>query len=132
MMHLAGDLRIINEDVFSGQALSGLAGGKAGKALRTGAGGQNGAICVKVVAASACSIVASKTLTVEIQSGDTADGVETIDTKVVAGAKTFAKGELVYDYVLPPSSREYTTVKLTCDDSAATGSVDVYLQYLAR
>lgn len=132
MMHLAGDLRIVDEDIFDGLALSGLSAGKAGTVLRTGAGGQNGAICVKVVAASACSIAASKKLTVEIQSGDTADGVETIDTKVVAGAKTFAKGELVYDYVLPPSSREYTTVKLTCDDSAATGSVDVYLQYLAR
>ncbi|MDD7202432.1 MAG: hypothetical protein SPF89_11215 [Sphaerochaetaceae bacterium] len=132
MMHLAGDLRIVNEDVFDGQALGGLTGGKTGKALRTGEGGQNGTLCYKVTAAKAASIAEGKMLTVEILSGDTEDGMEMIAIKTIRGAKTFAKGELVLDFVLPPSSKEYTAVKLTCDDSAATGSVDAYLQYLAR
>lgn len=132
MMHLAGDLRIMHEDVFADESLKGLGTAKTGTALRTGEGGQNGALCIKVVASKAAAIAADKTLTVEIMSGAAKDSLEAIDKTTVSGAKAFAKGELVYDYVLPPSAKEWTSVRLTCDDAAATGSVDVYLQYLAR
>ncbi|MFA7167432.1 MAG: hypothetical protein WC096_00875 [Sphaerochaetaceae bacterium] len=59
-------------------------------------------------------------------------GVASKQVFTVSGTKTYAAGALVWDYVLPPSIREWTGVAVACDDNAATGALDVYLKYLGR
>jgi hypothetical protein len=131
-MSLTSDLRYVNQDYHSAVALKDAGSGVAGQVLKTGKGGQNGALCIIVRAASAVSIAASKALTITVKDGAAEDSLASKQAFTVSGAKTYAAGVVVWDFVLPPSINEWTGVTVTCDDTAATGALDVYLKYLAR
>jgi hypothetical protein len=105
-----------------------------GSVVRSGAGGQNGACEVVLTPATAIGLADTKTLTITVQ--DSADGTSfaTVDSfvRTASGATTLPAGTPVWKFVLPETIREYTRVQIATTDAAATGTVDVFLKYLAR
>ncbi|WP_320130257.1 hypothetical protein [uncultured Sphaerochaeta sp.] len=129
---LTGDLRVHGEDYHEKTELASASAGVVGAVLDTGEGGQNGALCIKVVANGAVSIADTKKLTITVNEGDASDSLAAKLSYEVAGAKAYADKDLIFDYVLPPSILRYTSVTVTCDDDAAVGYVTIYPKYLPR
>lgn len=119
-----------------GIALPGSAGVVCANALAVGQ--HHGALAVTLVADGAVSIPAAKKLTVTIQGSDAeggafADiaGAPEMSVSGGTGATTsFGDGETIGKLVLPDMAA-FAKIKLTTD-GAATGKVDVFLNYLAR
>ena len=90
-------------------------------------GQHHGALAVTLVADGAVSIPAAKKLIVSVQGSDTENGVFADGADAAA---VFADGEVIGKLVLPDMA-DYARIKLTTD-GAATGKVDVFLNYPAR
>lgn len=101
-------------------------------------GQHHGALAVTLVADGAVSIPAAKKLIVSVQGSGTENGVfadvaSAPEMSVSGGADAaavFADGEVIGKLVLPDMA-DYARIKLTTD-GAATGKVDVFLNYPAR
>lgn len=96
--------------------------------LSVGAGGQNSSIVIVVKVRGAITLAPGKALTVAIR---TSSDKETWKTLHSESFTTAPEGQ-VLDYVLPPSSLEYTKVTVATDDAAAAGSLDIYAEYIPR
>lgn len=106
---------------------------KESAALQVGA--TNGALKYVISAVTAVSIPASATLTATIlESDDNQTFVENSSfPQIVFGgtAKTdFAAGDVLGELILP-NCKQYVKIKLT-SSGASTGSINVWLGYLAR
>lgn len=88
------------------------------------------------MAASQVTISAGKSLTVTVQDCDTQGGtyvdVPVLFKKTFAGATTIKAGEVVGVLPLASDVRQFVKVKLATDDTAPTGTVDVFTTYLPR
>lgn len=131
-MSLSGDLKVFGEQYHEATALADASAGVAGTVIDTGTGGQSGGICIKAVANGAIAIAALKKMTLTINEGEASDDLDAKLSIEVAGEKAIADKALIFDYVLPPSIKRWTSVTVTCDDGDATGAVDIYPTYLPR
>ncbi|MCP4339627.1 MAG: hypothetical protein GY799_12230 [Desulfobulbaceae bacterium] len=99
-----------------------------GSSSITGINGQSGKIAIRCEPTVAVAVADATVLTLTLQhSTDNATWV-TLDTFSTpsSGAKAFAIGELIHEFVLPRNSFDYTRVQLATTDAAATGTVDVF------
>ena len=102
------------------------------QALRTS--GHGGSLAVTIDAKSAVSLPAATKLSVVIKDGDTETGLATVVTHTLefATAKAFTAGDVIARIPLVDKTRLYTGVAIGTDKAGVTGTVDVFLEYLAR
>lgn len=96
-----------------------------------------GALELALVAATQVGFTAGKSLTVTVQDCDTqsgsyADAPVLFKKTFVAGANTIKAGEVIGVLPLASDVRPFVKVKLTTDDAAPSGTVDVFTTYLPR
>ena len=95
-----------------------------------------GALELAIVAATQVGFSSGKSLTVTVQDCDTQNGsyadVPVLFKKTFAGATTIKAGEVIGVLPLASDVRPFVKVKLTTDDTAPTGTVDVFTTYLPR
>ena len=95
-----------------------------------------GGLELQIVAATAIAISAGKSLTVNLLDCDTQGGTfATLPQSfkaTYASAKSFKAGELIGVLPLPSTCRQFVKVSLTTDDTAPTGTVDIFAGYNPR
>lgn len=96
----------------------------------------SGGLELQIVAATACTMSAGKTLTVKMLDCDTQTGsfaeIPQRFAATYAGAKTFKAGEVIGVLPLPTTCRQFVKCTLQTDDTAPTGTVDVFAGYNPR
>lgn len=95
--------------------------------------GQN-ALAVTIAAKTPVAIAAAKAFTVTLaESDDNVTFADTVTMSVTyATAQVFTAGSAVCRFPLPALGKKWLKVKVSCTDAAASGSVDVFTEYLAR
>jgi len=98
-------------------------------------GNQHGMLACTLTANASVVIATGKAVTLVFQHADSEGGVyadHSTHTVALVDALHVAPGGLVARVVLPPDTKPWIRAKLSCDDGAAVGSIDVSVEYLAR
>ena len=98
-------------------------------------GNKLGMLACTITAGAAVNIAAGAAVTISFRHADTADGPYAdcgTHAVTLADALEAAPGGLVARVVLPPDTKPWIKAKVSCDDTGASGSVDVFVEYLAR
>ena len=98
-------------------------------------GRQLGTLACTLTAKNSVAIAAGKTLTVTFQDAGSEGGAYSDHSShavTLAGALHVGQGGVVARIVLPLDARDWIKVKLACDDETASGTVDIFVEYLAR
>jgi hypothetical protein len=98
-------------------------------------GNKLGMLACAITAKTAVAIAAGKKVTVSFQHADSNTGTysdHSTHTVTLANALNVGPGGIVARVVLPPDARRWLKAVVSCDDTAATGSVNVFVEYLAR
>lgn len=127
-VQIGNDLRVFNEQYFENTAIP-KNDNIVSEPLSTGEGGGNGSILIKALAASAISITDTKKVTFSVITSDGTHETTLFAQDITANTK---KNTVLFEYVLPPSVKELTKVKIESDDTAVTGTVNIYPQLLPR
>lgn len=90
---------------------------------------------VAEVGSVALGLANTKVLTVKLQ--DSADNssfadLATLYTVTASGALTVPVNTELGRFIIPTTARRYVKAVITTDDAAATGKVNIFLNYLAR
>ena len=95
-------------------------------------GNRLGMLACAITAKSNVSIAAGKTITVAFLHSDSdgAYGEHSSHTVTLAGALELGPGGVVARVVLPPDTRRWIKAALSCDDAAASGSINVFIEFL--
>lgn len=95
-----------------------------------------GGLELQIVGATAGGISAGKTLTVKVQDCDTQGGTYAdIPQRFImtyGTAKTFKVGELLGVLPLPTTCRQFVKASITTDDTAPTGTLDIFAGHNPR
>ena len=100
------------------------------------AGGTMGALQITCQAAGAVALAASSSISLEVMDDAAEDG--SFATQAVQASKTFSKaasfgtGDVILSCVLPLEAKNFIKVKLSTTDTAASGNVNVFAEYLPR
>jgi len=98
-------------------------------------GNKLGMLACTITAAGPVIIAAGKAVTVSFQHADAADGPYAefgTHALTLADALEAAPGGVVARVVLPPDAKPWIRVGIACDDADASGTLDVFIEYLAR
>jgi len=98
-------------------------------------GNNLGMLGCTITAKSAVTIAATKTVTVTLQHADSQAGSyadHSTHTISLVTARSISPGGVVARVVLPPDTKSWIKAVVSCNDTAAAGSVDVFVEYLAR
>jgi len=98
-------------------------------------GNNLGMLACTITAKSAVTIAAAKTVSVALRHADSQDGAysdHSTHTLTLAAALAASPGHVVARVVLPPDIKPWVKALVSCDDTAAAGSIDVFVEYLAR
>ena len=98
-------------------------------------GNRLGMLACTLTARTGVTIASGKTLTVAFLEADGENGAysgHSSHAVTLAGALHAGPGGVVARFVLPPDAKDWIKAKLSCDDEAASGSLDVFVEYLAR
>lgn len=98
-------------------------------------GNELGMLSCTITANTAVAIAAGKIVTFSFMHSDSQDGTYTEQgrtTITTATALSASPGRVVARAVFPPDTKRWIKMRVACDDAAASGSVDVFVEYLAR
>jgi hypothetical protein len=98
-------------------------------------GNQLGMLACTLTAKTTVAIAAGKKVTVTFQHADSEGGPYAeygACTVTTADALSVGPGGVVARCLLPPDSKKWIKAALACDDTAASGSLDIFIEYLAR
>jgi len=98
-------------------------------------GNNLGMLSCTITAKTNVSIAAGKKATVTFQHAESQDGPYTdcsTHTVSLAAALSVGAGGVVARIVLPLDSKPWIKAVVSCDDTAASGSINVFVEYLAR
>jgi len=128
MAGIAEDLMDASATFYKDETIT--AATKTSSCIRSGAGGQLGAMKIVFRVNDAVSLATTKVITFNVQDAtDSAgSGAETIGTYTLtaSGTTTRANGVKMWEFVLPRTVREFTRVQVISDDSGIVGSMDVF------
>ena len=95
-------------------------------------GNKLGMLACAVTAKSDVSIAAGTTLTVTFLHSDSdgAYGEHSSHTITLADALELGPGGVVARVLLPPDARRWIKAVVSCDDAAASGSINVFIEFL--
>jgi hypothetical protein len=98
-------------------------------------GNKLGMLACTLTAGTLVRIAAGAAITVSLQHADTAGGPYadcSAHSVTLADALSVSHGGLVTRVVLPPDTKPWIKAQVDCDDADASGSIDVFIEYLAR
>jgi len=98
-------------------------------------GNNLGMLACALTARSPVAVAAGKTVTVALQHADAGGGPyadHSAHAVTLADALAVSPGGVVTRVVLPPDTKPWIKAAVSCDDAAASGSLDVFVEYLAR
>jgi hypothetical protein len=98
-------------------------------------GRQLGMLACTLTAKNSVAIAAGKTLTVTFQDAGSEGGPYSDHSShavTLAGGLRVGPGGVAARIMLPPDARDWIRVRLACDDEAASGALDIFVEYLAR
>jgi len=98
-------------------------------------GNNLGMLACTLTAKSPVAVAAGKTVTIALQHADSRDGLyanHSAHAVTLATVLAVSPGGVVARVVLPPDTKPWIKAVVSCDDAAASGSLDVFVEYLAR
>ena len=98
-------------------------------------GNKLGMLACTVTAKTAVTIAAGSTVTLTFHHGDSESGTyanHSTHTVTLAGALNVSPGGVVARVVLPPDTKRWLKALVSCSATGATGSINVFAEYLAR
>ncbi|MFI3270934.1 MAG: hypothetical protein R3Y11_02370 [Pseudomonadota bacterium] len=128
-------LRLYGTDLASEQALpsnTSAVGNGGGQS----AGGLLGSTEMVMVAATAVSLTVGKTISMTLEDSDDNETFSAVpmtsSCTATSSACSWAIGDVIARLPVPSDAREYVRVKMSTDDTAVSGSVDIVFDYLPR
>lgn len=101
-------------------------------------GGHDGRLAVTIKAATSTLIHDEDILTVTFLDGPTSatadDALSPLHTVTLTmtADTTYAAGDEIISIIIPRGVNKWMTVNVATDDAGATGTIDIYLEYLAN
>jgi hypothetical protein len=127
-VQIGDDLRVFNEQYFEKTALPKNTSIES-EFIDTGEGGANGSISIKAIANTAITITDTKKVTFSVIDSDGTHETTLYTKDVTTNAK---KNAVLFEFVLPPQVQQLTKVKIESDDTAVSGTVNIYPRTLPR